>query len=188
MARIIELLGGRGVGKSTLISAIKEINRKNIMTKEGFRLIEDGVDISTYKGFLEHERNYLKSEIDEMNNYEQTEGVVIITRGPRDVLLYLDYIIEKKHPEWSDIYLDLAEEINVLKSKASQICIYLDAPDTFLVSNMTNDKNKKRENIQLWMDFNSFEKEKLLNDTNVIFIGVNEYSKDELIRAVNCYV
>lgn len=181
MALMIEIMGGRGVGKSTAILGVKEKYPDKVISKESFRKLKNAYDINKLEEFIEHERMYLNCEINEIKKLAEFDSVVLITRGPRDVLLYLDYMIEKVHPDWQYAYLALNKEIEELKSLFAETCIFFDGSNEFLLNNIRFDE-KVRDNNQFWLEFNQFEKKKLINDRKVHFLSVDQMKKEEVVE------
>lgn len=186
MNLIIEMIGGRGVGKSTVISGIKQ-QIKNCISREGFRKINTNYDLSLYEEFLENERLYLIREIQEMKKLKEYDGIVFVTRGPRELLMYLDYIIKSKPPEWQKIYSELNSEIQMVRTLFPDNYIYIYSSDDKLKNNIMND-TKKRNNTEFWLEFNRYERNVLMDNDSLYYIDAENLDSDALKNEVLKYL
>ena len=146
MSLIIEIMGGRGVGKSTVISAVKEIYPACI-SREGFRKLDNGLNVDYFEGFIENEKQYLRREIEDLKRFHDYDGIVLLSRGPTDVLMYMNFILEYCHPEWKggiDLLEDEIQELNLL---CPENRIYFKTSENVLMQNVNNDIVKKRKNM-----------------------------------------
>ncbi len=187
MSLIVELMGGRGVGKSTIISAVKK-EVPNTISREGFRKMDDGLNLNICEQFIEHEREYLRREIKDLREFHKHEGVVLLTRGPTDVLMYIDFVLKFLHPEWGDVTKLLQEEIQELNSLRTKNRIYLKASDKVLIGNIKNDQLKDRNNTDFWLKFNSYQMKEIERDEDVFIVDAETNNIEAKIAEVIKYV
>ena len=177
MGLIIELIGGRGSGKTTLIKRIKKYY-VDCQSIEGFRKIDNDYDIHTVEGFVKNEREYIRRSIKECQ-MAASDNMTIITSGPREILFYLEYNANRYYPSESVLEI-MKADINGLTKVFSPNVIYLFASGDKLRENIKNDKNKCRENVDFWIEFSYYVNERMKIENNTYRIDINNLTTDEV--------
>lgn len=182
MGLIIELIGGRGSGKTTLINRIKE-RYTDCRSIEGFRKIDNGYDIHTVEGFVKNEREYIRRSLKEYQMAAASDNMTIITSGSREILFYLEYKANRYYSSQSVLEI-MKEDIDELTKIYSPNVIYLFASGDKLRKNIINDKNKCRRNVDFWIDFSYYVNEKMKIENNVYRVDINKLTTDEVAAIV----
>ena len=184
---IFVLIGPRGIGKSTIIETLKK-EIPSLSSREGFRRISDVPTPTTYDDFIKSQKRYFDREIEELKEFNKVNHPVIITRGPQELLMYTDFYVANKHPEWSNYRNDLKNEIESLFSLFPQHIILLTASKKVVMDRIKNDKEKERKNVDFWYSFDEYVKEQITKGNNAFIVDTVKVDIKEVINEIKEFI
>lgn len=173
MKKIIFLEGLPGVGKTTMVNAVKKLSIKNVyVVDEIINKVEGKTPINQLSYF----------QNDEMKLNQHTEGLVIIDRGPISTVSYniTRGIIDKSFnaddaKEWFSQFTD------ILKEESNKV-IYLTTNDQEYYIPFNNKKDP----------YGSLENQRLLEKTSIKIcekyvknLKIQEYHKENMEEIIN---
>lgn len=173
MSFIISLVGSRAVGKSTLVNGLRKL-KPEMVFREGFRRVENGLNKDEEQEFYENQRWYIKREIREFEEFKNQDKPVLFVRGPEDIEFYTFHYPKYNNKDW-DVEGNLREELQRLRKCKSDVILYLDASIDTIVQRKEKDK-KLRPTMQDWLTnwqpyinpyFKSLPNTKVLNTENI---------------------
>lgn len=182
---IVELLGARGVGKSAVIELIRSRIR-NVRSREGFRRIRNGMDLSDTESFIENERQYICREIADLKEYMRSRDIIFLARGPMDVLLYLDYsmnVAGYQDEDCNRVREALAEPIGELRVLLKHPMIYLTASDDVIRSRVARDM-KRRSEVDRWLEYNRFAEARCREMSGIDFLETDNLAVPDVASRV----
>lgn len=150
MGKIISLTGSRAVGKSTLVAGLRQLD-PDLTIREGFRRIQNSVDMSDEASFIENQKEYIEREIKEFHEVKASGRNCIFVRGPEDIAFYTVH-----HPtlvpggaNWH-VENDLKDELARLRACLSDAILYLDASKDTIEKRARLD-TKVRTKMATWL-------------------------------------
>lgn len=149
MGRIIALEGVRGVGKTTLLNNLKIIY-PNLITIEGFK-VENNLQMDIQHEFYKNQKIYINHKIEQYKNFSKYSEDILITRGSENIEMFTKRYPKIYNYNW-DCEKELEKELKQLQNYRSDLIIYLNAKVETIIKRALNDKDKKRENIEKWLE------------------------------------
>ena len=181
MGKIISLSGCRSIGKTTLIKGLKE-NMPELITREGFRRTNLGLNMEIEEEYYDNERWYFKREIDEFDEVKQKKQDAIFLRGPEDLEFYALHYPITKGKQWN-VEEHLVEEMKSLRKRRSDYILYLTASEETIWNRCINDEEKKRNNLREWMeDWEPYFDKYMMSLDNVVVLNTDELSANDVLE------
>lgn len=172
MSFVISLVGSRAVGKTTLVNGLKKL-KPDMIFREGFRRIENDLNMNEAEDFYENQRWYINREIKEFEQFKNQDKIALLVRGPEDIEFYTFHYARYNKKDWN-IEENLKEELAQLRKCKSDVILYLDASIETIIKRKEND-TKKRVTMEDWLTnwqpyidpyFKSLPNTKVLNTEN----------------------
>lgn len=158
MGKIFALEGLKGVGKTTLLKNLKDIYPE-LEIYEGFKLEGNSYNLNIENEFYKNQKIYIDQKISQYNEILKSSKNAIVTRGSEDILMFCTRYSKINGFNWK-IEENLKLELKKLCEYKSDLIIYLDAEDSTIKNRCSYDENKKRTNIENWMELWSEETKK----------------------------
>ena len=125
------LEGSRAVGKTTLLNNIQKID-SSIKIFHGYKCHKKTFSTNIVEGFCANQMIYIQQKLEQYEHVNKTD-INLITRGTEDIIFYTLYYPEIMGYDW-DVELRLSRWISQLKSKKSDLIIYLDETDEVILT------------------------------------------------------
>lgn len=181
MGRIISISGCRSIGKTTLINGLKRVFPEMI-TREGFRRTSLGLNMDLEQDYYLNEKWYIKREIEEYDKVKRQNKDALFLRGPEDLEFYALHYPVTMGKNW-DVENNLMSELKELRKRRSDYILYLSASDQTIWNRCQNDTQKKRDNLQEWMqEWEQYFDRFMRSRENVFVLNTDNRFADEVLN------
>ena len=151
---VCSIQGSHGVGKSTLVEAMKtEVPGARVFTEmaEKLELMKQPEGQHLLPEVFQHnQRLFIRSEIKRWRSFRADE-VIIIDRGPETTEFFTVHYPAFRAAHWSADHL-LTDELQALRQCRSDLMLYLTASEDVLWNRARNDV-KPRPTFERWLRF-----------------------------------
>jgi deoxyadenosine/deoxycytidine kinase len=188
MGKIFALEGLKGTGKTTLLNNLKIIYPK-LECIEGFKL-DNNLDLNIEKEFYENQSIYIEKKINQYKKFLKSSKNTLITRGVENVKKFTERYPKIYNYDW-EVKKNLKQELKILESYRSDLIIYLNANDETIKKRVFNDMNKRRDNIDKYLEiwgreirnwYNEYKNLRIIETENKTSLEVAEEVKKILIE------
>jgi deoxyadenosine/deoxycytidine kinase len=188
MGKIFALEGLKGTGKTTLLNNLKIIYPK-LECIEGFKL-DNNLDLNIEKEFYKNQNIYIEKKISQYKKFLKSSKNALITRGVENIKKFTERYPKIYNYDW-EVEKNLKQELEILESYRSDLIIYLNANDETIKKRVFNDMNKRRDNIDKYLEvwgkeirnwYNEYKNLRIIETENKTSLEVAEEVKRILIE------